>query len=484
MGSNAAFVASLLCILSISGAAAQVIDRPAVVLGEGEVRVAREVRPGEPFLSMPIRHSRTGVLQNDLYSDGLEIRRTLFAPRGSRAIWLGYFVPRGNRNGQGGGDLWCFVSPGGAPSMNDCVWGRTAVFVNPLYVSEINQSWPAAYQRILTENPVIVEEPSEEAADIRLVFSLLEWRDGELWYTVRGGGLFSRAPLEADGSALIHTPAGPIRLARGSDPDEAVVVASTNMSTWGSLDREIIEHRTHAIQALPYPVIAATTNAPSDTDFRSIVSGDVILEQEVRAATVFRAAQTLRDGHGDPIIRRGDLFAGHEVEDRLIVCPIGSVRSTSCFEDKDDAPGYDYTYSVVRHDESTLYLRRIAQQYVVDSVRIEPAPNAVPPSEMLRLTYLGVATTGGATYARFSWTGATRRNGAYGARSVIVVRLDEHGAARLTANGGDLIGEFRLVDGQAMYRSQGGIPARGMQPISREGQLLEMLRGFEAASGR
>jgi hypothetical protein len=395
-------------------------------------------------------------------------------------MWLGYFVPRRSRDAEEGRDLWCFVPPGDEPSLNRCALGRDAIFVNPLYVTEIEYASPAGIHRTLSVLPIIAEAPVEIPPDLRLVYLMDEWRDDVLRYRLRSG-LIEGAPLEPDGSALIQTIIGPVRLRRTDDPDAAIVEVATSITHISvDLDREIVEHRTRVIQSRPYPVVSATTPAPADADFRSIVSGDVILEQEVRPAMVFRGDQVLRDGGGQPIFRRGDLLAGHEVEDGLTVCPISNARLTSCFSDKNDAPGYDYTYTVVREDESALYMRRINQQYVINPVRIAPAPEAVPPQEVLRLTYLGAVTTGDATYARFAWTGATQRDGAYGARSVISVRLDEHGVARLTTNGGDLIGEFRLLGGRAMYRNQGGIPARATQPISRDGQILEMRRAFEA----
>jgi hypothetical protein len=261
-----------------------VAPQPAVVLGEGDVRIAREVRHGEPFLSVPIRHTRTGVLQNDLYTDGPEIRRALFAPRGSKAMWLGYFVPRRSRDAEEGRDLWCFVPPGDEPSLNRCALGRDAIFVNPLYVTEIEYASPAGIHRTLSVLPIIAEAPVEIPPDLRLVYLMDEWRDDVLRYRLRSG-LIEGAPLEPDGSALIQTIIGPVRLRRTDDPDAAIVEVATSITHISvDLDREIVEHRTRVIQSRPYPVVSATTPAPADADFRSIVSGDVILEQEVRPA--------------------------------------------------------------------------------------------------------------------------------------------------------------------------------------------------------
>lgn len=473
--------AFLLCLLPVM-VEAQPVRVPAVVLREGEVRFARQVLPGEPFLSLPTRHTRTGILQNEIYTDGPAIGRNLFAPAGSKAIWLGFFVPRRTGDVERGRDVWCFVPPGEEPSINRCAWGRDAVFVNPIYATEINESGPAAYRRTLGTLPIVVEEEVEIIPDLRLTYVLNEWRENELQYSVRGGGFPVSVPLEADGAAIISTIVGPVRLVRGAGIGDAIVEVSTGVAQRSAeLDREIVEFRTRIVRSRPYPVIVSTSPAPMDANFRPVQSGEVLLEQEVRAATVFRADQTLRDGVGDAIFRRGDILAEHESGDGPIVCPIDTERrSTSCFRNADDAPGYDYTYSVLREEDSNLYLRGINQAYVVNPVRIQRASDAVPPTELLRLTYLGVATSGSMPMARFSWTGAAQRDRAFGPRSIIALPIDQSGTTRLTTNSGETIGEFRFVGGHAMYRNLGGIPESPSQPISREGVLAEMLRAFSS----
>lgn len=171
-------------------------------------RIATSVERDDIIVSTPIAHQRTVVLLDAVANTNSG--RTL-APVGA----VGYFAGAINNE-----DIWCFPTDQGP-------WPRVNCFVNRnntwfLTGPASNQYYPLTIAMSALLEPVTPVRFEERQVvlhpDLRAEYRFRRWgRNGaEVDLLVGGGtlmrGLFHSAPRQPDGSALLTTPVGVVRL--------------------------------------------------------------------------------------------------------------------------------------------------------------------------------------------------------------------------------------------------------------------------------
>lgn len=188
-----------------------------------DVRIASEVRRGESIISIGVAHTRTGILQNNLRRNfGL----VSVVPAGVPGYYAGQFAPDGGPSG----DMWCFarnaqnlgagvscVIDRGVRYDGVRIWREAAEPTNPYFPvsAAINPRAPPL------PAPEIAEQAVEIHPDLRIEYIFVSWGDSYVELrTELGGrptlatGVRKRIRLEADGSALLRTPFGTLRIER------------------------------------------------------------------------------------------------------------------------------------------------------------------------------------------------------------------------------------------------------------------------------
>lgn len=221
-------LAAAVCLFSQSAATAQtsapppldpylVVMQDALRFDADDVRIAAQVSRGDAIISMGVTHTRTGVLQNDL-------RRNLalisVLPAGVPGYYAGQYAPIGGP----AGDMWCFaLSARNIEAGTKCIlqtsrgWWEAGEPTNP-YLPISAQVNPAAPP---VPDPIIDERPIDVHSDLRAEYIFRSWGSSHVDVQLRLGGrpilavgAFKRVQTEADGSALLNTPVGLIRLER------------------------------------------------------------------------------------------------------------------------------------------------------------------------------------------------------------------------------------------------------------------------------
>ncbi len=181
-----------------------------------DIRVANEVRRGDAIVSMGVAHLRTGILQNELRRS-----RALVSvlPAGVPGFYAGQFAEEGREPGE----MWCFARATRFESGARCIvetfagWIEAGDPSNPYFplAAQINPQAPPV------PTPVIEEQPVDVHPDLRVEYILRGWGNGYVDVQLRLGGrpilavgAFKRIRTEADGSALLPTPFGVIRMER------------------------------------------------------------------------------------------------------------------------------------------------------------------------------------------------------------------------------------------------------------------------------
>lgn len=196
--------------------------------GEG-VQIASSVERGDSIISMPVSHLRTGILRNDLRLRGGTLANYLDA--GVPGFYAGEFAVQGQTTGA----MWCFARRAGDLSAGTrCILehhaGAWVVAGEPS-----NMYFPVSAQVRLNPStlpaPEIDEEPVRVNPNLTADYIFRGWGRNHADVQLQLGGrpllaigVFQRIQREPDGSALLPTPFGLIRLDQHSSNRGAAVV--------------------------------------------------------------------------------------------------------------------------------------------------------------------------------------------------------------------------------------------------------------------
>jgi hypothetical protein len=179
-----------------------------------DVRVAAEARRGDAVISMGVAHLRTGVLQNELRR-GRALASVL--PSGVPGFYAGQFATEGGEPG----DMWCFArNAQNIDAGTRCIvqtsqgWMEAGDPTNPYFAVTAQ-----VYTGAPVPDPVIEERPIDVHSDLRAEYIFRGWGDEHIDVQLRlagrpmlAVGVFKRIQTESDGSALLQTPFGLLRL--------------------------------------------------------------------------------------------------------------------------------------------------------------------------------------------------------------------------------------------------------------------------------
>jgi hypothetical protein len=237
--------AALLCIGAAPAAESPAtgLDLPPSVrfAGPGDHMADGEAARGAVIASAPLAFARTGVLTEDVTGRGYWVRGVL-APAGSPAIYLGaaaYSVTRGGRPVSGiptpHGEFWCFLPKKAGGRRETLCLG---VFPGASLIGPDNANpylfhgWaPANGPPNMATKARIDDKPVDLGGEIRVEYVFSGWGRDDVVVNIRAGGLPAeplRLSRGADGSALLRTPSGVLRITpTPGDPTRARVTQVT-----------------------------------------------------------------------------------------------------------------------------------------------------------------------------------------------------------------------------------------------------------------
>lgn len=372
---------------------------------EGEVRIVTgAIAPGTVFLSIPVAHRRTIVVNQDL-GEGAGI---LVSPRvlvnGARGYWSGNFSPFQQVQGEA---VWCFLDERQerprslclAPRINahaPAARSRNLYLAQQLEVStDENDHWDTP---LVTERPVAIHD------DLRIEYVFRGWRGRDVQIEIRVGGAEyeDRRIRVLNDRLVLPSAVGNFTLVRSARDAivtlaQAEAPAASAPSMLGLYDPN----------RRPIPVLVARSAVQPDAAMRRVAPGADLFMQDVApaGAVMIDRSPARADERSPQALGPFSTFRsnGHDIICNLNRRPnprdvtffrlpngMRAVKSWDfCLEDVDGEPGFEAMHNFLGYsDETNIGVWWTTGQGAIDEV-IEASETQFDwPSETIRLRYI------------------------------------------------------------------------------------------------
>ncbi|MCA3693928.1 hypothetical protein [Aquidulcibacter sp.] len=413
-----------------------------------EVRVASgAVNRGEALVSIPFKYRRTAELTEDLVIPGLFGNgERILLKAGATGYWAGRFssltvnsttlngIPIRQSYGQMSYvQIWCFFgSNDKGKAASACVQlledGRAEYIITgrPYLLKNFSVQGASEVLKFSFQ-----EKEVEVLPDLRMEYRFVEWdtKDVDVDFMIQGVWIDSLpAQREADGSALLETPAGNLRLRPlGSDRLKAMASLeqpskpAEKVEAPARLDQEtlqktmlgiaqIVEAEANRLDNSVPTRMQVATPAQIDPSPRPIRAGEVVARQTIRPVRAFTQDTSplnrpTRFGPPGAL-----LFQVSQGNDPTMLCwrnPEQMAQTAPdqqqnrvqsyCLEDYDKDGRYEVLWKNPVFAEGTRYLlqgrssRTVLNQPDSPPISVQPADPSLLPPETIELVYLGVS---------------------------------------------------------------------------------------------
>jgi hypothetical protein len=473
-------------------------------LREGDVRVASGiVARDQPLVSIPYAYRRTAVLTADVADGGFwGGGNRIYLKAGAKGYWAGSFSSGSFLLSSASRNLWCFFGV-----------NQRDVATQACFLSDFNGKFIMVAGGHLVTSFVLPqsvvgtldlnfeEKVVEILADARLEYRFREWDDKDADVHLFVGNSFinnSAIGRQADGSALLFTQAGQVRL-RQSGTDRRSATASLEAAPPVVQQTAPAVQNAAAVQTLAdaYAGMRLFMMAVGGAQFTTIYNKTAGLVPDATQRPV-RAGQEIaresfvpaRVGRLDvsPLGRAnrfgaiGDLvFEVKPDKDRSLMCwrhylaggginPTGARLLGMCLEDKDKDGKYETLWKDVTFQNDMHYqLNGLNTQTTLEDrnppVTITPADSNLMAPETLRLIYQG--------------SGSERRN-ANGALEPATAKL-EWASTLLPATPREIFSQTIILNnaGQGQTTASDTIPVIELSNVAIAGTAsVRVLSGF------